>query len=107
MKSTLFIYCTVKDRADGERIGSALVEEQLVACANVIDGLTSIYRWKGVVQKATEALLIAKTTEDRYPAVEAMILSLHPYECPCIVAWPIARGHTAFLEWIADEAGEE
>lgn len=107
MKSTHFIYCTVKDRADGVRIGSALVEQQLVACANVIDGLTSIYRWKGVVQKETEALLIAKTTKARYPAVEQMILSLHPYECPCIVAWPIARGHKAFLEWIADEVSEK
>jgi periplasmic divalent cation tolerance protein len=106
MKPTLLIYCTVKDRADGERIGSALVEQQMAACVNVIDGLTSIYRWKGEVQKETEALLIAKTTEDRYSALEKTILALHSYECPCIVALPITRGYAGFLEWIQAQVTE-
>ena len=100
---THLIYVTVQDKAEARRIGAKLLEDRLIACANIIDGLESIYRWQGEVCESEEALLLAKTTEDKIPAVVDAIKAMHSYELPCIVAFPIAAGLPAFLKWVADE----
>lgn len=100
MDKRLGIYCTVKDRAEAEKLGTELVEKRLAACVNIVDGMTSIYAWKGQIEKETEVILIAKTTADRYPELERCLRALHSYECPCIVAFPIERGFAGYLDWI-------
>jgi periplasmic divalent cation tolerance protein len=62
-----------------------------------------VYRWKGAVQHDEEHPMLIKTTEERYPALEAAIRAGHPYELPEIVAMPIARGFAAYLDWVAAE----
>jgi periplasmic divalent cation tolerance protein len=88
---------------DAERIARALVEERLAACANVVPGVVSVYRWKGVVERENELLLVIKTLADRVEALKARLLELHPYELPEVVVIPIGGGHKAYLEWIADQ----
>jgi periplasmic divalent cation tolerance protein len=100
-----FVYITAKDKAQALTIGRALVEERLAACINVLDGMTSVYRWEGAVEEATEAVLIAKTTEPHLPALTARVKELHSYDCPCVVAWPIGTGNPSYLEWIKKETG--
>jgi periplasmic divalent cation tolerance protein len=97
---------TAAGRAQAESIGRTLVEERLAACANVLDGLTSIYRWEGAIQHDAEALLILKTRAALLGPVEARVRELHPYELPCVVAWPIAGGSAAYLAWIAAETAD-
>lgn len=104
--SACFVYITAGDAAEARKIGRILVEERLVACANVQDRVTSIYRWEGAVQENAEAVLIAKTAADRLPALTERVKALHSYDCPCIVAWPLSGGNPDFLEWIAAESAE-
>ena len=91
------IYMTAKDRAAALLLARALVEEGLLACANVIDGATSVYRWEG------EAVILAKTRADRVAALAARVAALHEYDCPCVVAVPVDGGHEPFLEWVRAE----
>lgn len=99
------VYMTAASKEDAQAIGTALVEQRLAACANVIDGMISVYRWEGKVQYAAEAVLIAKTREELVPALTEKVKALHSYTCPCVVALPITGGNRAFLDWIAAETG--
>jgi periplasmic divalent cation tolerance protein len=93
------IYSTFPDQPTAERITRTLVEEGLVACANLF-GIDSVYRWQGAVETATECAALLKTRQALYQAVEDRIRQLHPYEVPAIVAYPIVAGHAEYLRWI-------
>ncbi len=101
----VLLYVTAGDRDEAARIGRALVEERLVACANVIPGVRSIYRWEGTVRDEGEAVLIAKTIESRAEAATARIKALHGYDLPCVVVLPLIGGNADFLRWIESETG--
>lgn len=101
------IYITADGADEARRIGRALVEARLAACANILDPMTSVYWWEGKVQEGQETVLIAKTTADHVAALTAMVGELHSYDCPCIVSLPIDGGNPAFLEWIAVETKTE
>lgn len=88
------------DKADG--IAHALVEQRVAACVNVVPQLRSVYRWKGAVQHDGEALLLAKTSRDRFEALQQAVLKLHPYELPEVIALTVDRGHAPYLEWILE-----
>jgi len=101
MNSALFVYVTAADPGEAERIGRAVVEERLAACANILPGMRSIYRWEGAVKEAAETVLILKTTRDRLPALTRRIKSLHSYDVPCVAAFEVEPGNTAYFDWIA------
>jgi len=88
---------------DAQRIARALVEERLAACVNVVPGVVSVYRWKGVVEKEDELLLVIKTMAQQVDTLKTRLLELHPYELPEVVVIPIGGGHAPYLEWIADQ----
>jgi periplasmic divalent cation tolerance protein len=100
---TKLIYVTTSDRDEARRIGRTLVEERLVACVNILDGMESMYWWHGAIQEATEAVLIGKTREDLVASVVDRVKELHSYECPCVVSLPIEDGNLGFLGWIDEE----
>jgi periplasmic divalent cation tolerance protein len=93
---------TVATQADAERIAAALVGERLAACVQIVGPIASIYRWQGAVERADEWYCHCKTTRERYPALEARIRQLHPYEIPEIIAVPIMAALPAYLAWIED-----
>ena len=99
----MFIYVTASSRHEALSIGRTVVGERLAACANVLDGMTSIYWWERSVQESDEASLILKTRGELVERLTARIRELHSYECPCVVAMPIAAGNPAYLEWISQE----
>jgi periplasmic divalent cation tolerance protein len=99
----IFVYATAGDAAEALRIGHAVVEERLAACANVIDGMRAVYWWQGAVQDSPEAVLILKTTDDRLGALIDRVRALHSYDCPCIEALPVVAGNQGFLDWVASE----
>ena len=96
-------YVTAGSRDEALSIGRTVVQERLAACANVVDGMTSIYWWQGALEQAAEAVLILKTRAELVERLTARIKELHSYECPCVVALPIAAGNPAYLGWIAGE----
>ena len=85
-------------------IARTLVSERVAACANLVPGITSIYRWEGAVQEDPEVLLIVKTTEDRLEAVAARVKDLHPYGLPEVIALPVEGGSAAYLDWVRTES---
>lgn len=94
---------TAPDAETARRIARALVEERLAACVNVVPGVTSIYRWEGALHEDAELLLIAKTTEDRLPALAERLAVLHPYALPeLVVLAPSAGSSEAYLAWVRD-----
>mgnify|MGYP006446536641 CR=1 FL=1 len=100
---TMLLYVTAGSREEALRIGRALVEKRLAACANILGETTSVYRWEGELQEDGEVALILKTRADLVDDVTAEIKSLHSYDCPCVVALPIAGGNAEFLTWIVKE----
>lgn len=98
------LYITAGSRDEAKKIGRALVEARLAACANVIDGMESVYWWEGKLTEDREAVLIVKTRADLVPAVTAKVKALHSYSVPCVVALPILDGNPDYLNWVASEA---
>jgi periplasmic divalent cation tolerance protein len=101
---TLVVYVTCGSLDEARRIGRAMVEERLAACANLRPH-EAIYRWQGAIEQADEFGLLLKTTRDRFGQLEARIAALHSYTTPCIVAWPLTAGSAAFCQWVRDETG--
>ncbi len=103
MENAFVVLCTFPDSDQARQIGAALVERQVAACVNLLPGVESIYRWEGKIEHAGEVLAVIKTT--RYPALEAAIRELHPYEVPEILALPVVAGLPAYLAWLAEGSG--
>jgi len=102
--ATRFIYVTAANAEQAKTIAEALVRERLVACANFLAPVASIYWWQGQVQRDTEAVLIAKTRAELVERVIARVKALHSYTVPCVVSLPIEAGNPDFLAWIEAEA---
>ena len=103
MPSALVVWTSCPDAATAESIAAALVDRHLAACVNCLAPATSIYRWKGAIERATEIPLMIKTTAARLPEVEDTIRAMHPYDTPEIIAIPIDSGDARYLRWIEDE----
>jgi periplasmic divalent cation tolerance protein len=101
-----FLYVTASNADEAKEIGEALVQERLVACANILGPIASIYWWQGRVQRESEAVLVAKTRAELVEHVIARVKALHSYTVPCIVSLPIEQGNPDFLGWIAAETAE-
>lgn len=102
----IMTYVTCANRQEAEKIASVVVEAHLAACANIIDGMESLYWWKGKLEKNRECILIFKTEERLFGRLQERILALHSYETPCVVALPIADGNKAYLDWISASVSE-
>ena len=98
--SLLLTLCTAPDRETALSLAEHLVKRGLAACVNISTPITSVYRWQGKVESADETLLLIKTTQQQYSALEAAILALHPYELPEIIAVPVAQGLPGYLDWV-------
>ena len=97
------VYSTIDDLKDARKIAHTLVEEQLVACVNIIPRVESIYRWQGKVEFSEEVVLIAKTVEENVVKTIRRIKELHSYDIPDIIVLPIVGGHKEYLEYIKRE----
>ena len=104
--SVHLIYATAPSEEDAARIATTVVDEKLAACANIVPGIRSIYRWQGKVENETETLLFLKTDSKLVEALISRISELHAYEVPDIVALPIEQGHPAYLDWVIESTSE-
>ncbi len=99
----LLVLTNCPDEEVADRIATALVENRLAACVNMLPEVESTYRWQGKVETAVEVPLLIKCTRERYAAVEEAIRQLHPYTVPEIIAVPVVAGFAPYLRWVADE----
>jgi periplasmic divalent cation tolerance protein len=103
MDDRVVLYVTCGSNDEALKIGRALVDERLAACANVLSPHVAIYRWEGSLQQDAETGLLLKTRRDLIDCATARIKQLHSYSVPCVVALPIAGGNPDFLAWIGAE----
>jgi periplasmic divalent cation tolerance protein len=99
-EETWLVCSTFPEIETARRISKLLVTENLAACANIIPGVESIYRWQDKIENAPETLVLFKTTADRYGAFQDKLKSLHPYEVPEIICLRIADGLPEYLKWV-------
>lgn len=94
------VYMTAGNLDEASQIANALVQKRLAACVNIIDGMRSVYEWKGNIQEDQEVVMIAKTHADCLPDLKKAVKDMHSYDCPCIVAVDVSGGNNAFLDWV-------
>lgn len=97
------VVSTAPERETAQRLASALLAERLIACANLLPGITSLYRWKGAVQREEEVLLLFKTAAERVPALLERIRALHPYAVPEALQLPVGGGLEEYRRWVRAE----
>ena len=105
--SALIVITNTPNREVALKIARMLIERKLAACVNILAECTSVYRWQGKLETATEVPLMIKTRAAIYDDVEAAIKSLHPHELPEIVAVAIERGLPDYLDWVSAETVTE
>jgi periplasmic divalent cation tolerance protein len=98
------VLVTASDKQEAEKIAQGLLSQRLAACVNMIEGITSVFRWQGKIDRATEVLLIIKTRKPLVKKVISQVKLLHSYEVPEIIALPIVAGSREYLEWIDESS---
>jgi periplasmic divalent cation tolerance protein len=96
----LVVLTTLENQEDGERLARLLLEGELAACVQILPPMISIYRWQGAVERASEILLLIKTTRPAYQRLETVIKENHPYQTPEIIALPVEAGLGDYLSWL-------
>jgi periplasmic divalent cation tolerance protein len=107
MENIYLVYMTAGDKDEARSIGRALVESGLAACVNILENMTSIYRWEGRLQEDHEVVLLAKTTTDRFAELKTTVAEIHAYDCPCILGFHVSEGHPLFLDWIRESVAHD
>ena len=103
MTEALIVFSTFATEADAARVARVLVEERLVACAQLVPGARSIYRWQDQVRDEAEVVVLMKTRKQDWTALLSRLHELHPYETPECVAVRVAAGAPKYMAWL-DEA---
>ena len=103
MTAAVVVLSTAGSQEEAERIATALVDERLVACVNIVTPVTSIYRWQGAVERAAEVLLIMKTRRALATKLIARLRALHSYDVPEAIVLPIDAGSPPYLRWLTGE----
>ena len=103
MTSAVIVLSTAGSPDEAERIATALVEERLAACVNLVAPLVSIYRWQGAIERASEVLLVIKTRRRLAPRLIRRLEALHSYEVPEAIILPIETGTRRYLAWLLGE----
>jgi len=103
--SVVSVYAVFANVEEAERIGRAVVEARLAACANILGPVRSIYRWDGKIDSADEVAAIFKTSDEQADALMTRIAGLHSYAVPCVVVWPIDKVLQSYAHWVDDNVG--
>ena len=98
-----WVYMTVGSLEEAKKISRELIGNNLTACVNLIENMTSIYKWEDKLEEGQEVVMIAKTRKTLMPKLIEIVKSLHSYDCPCILELPIQGGCSDFLIWIEEE----
>jgi len=96
----IVVFVTTKNVREANKIAAKLVKGKLIACANVVKGVNSIFRWKGKVEKASETLLILKSKKSCFKKIVKTVKKYHSYDVPEIIALPIIDGNKDYLGWV-------
>lgn len=98
--SYILVLMTASSKDEAKKIVRSLLEEKLIACANMIDSVTSVFWWQEKIEEEKEVLVVMKSHQDLFSKVSARVKELHSYDTPEILALPIVEGSMQYLEWM-------
>ena len=101
-RAVVVVLTTLPAEADAEAFGETLVKERLAACVSVGAPMTSVYTWRGAVERALERQLIVKTVREKIPLIVARLATVHPYEVPELLVLPVDDGGEAYIAWVRE-----
>ena len=96
----IIVIVTTASKQEAEEIAQHLLRERLIACANIIGPVSSLFHWSGKIEKAEEYLIFMKSRKDLFEKVAETVKALHSYEVPEILALPIVKGSKAYIDWL-------
>ena len=99
----VLLYITASSREEAISLSRELLNERLIACANIVDHVLSLYWWQGEIEHNPEAVIVAKTLASHVERVTAKVKELHSYDCPCVVVVPIVGGNPEYIAWLRAE----
>jgi periplasmic divalent cation tolerance protein len=99
-------FITTASVEEAGKIARTLVEEQLAACCNIINPITSVYRWEGDVVEDSETLIIAKTRKSLMKSLISRVGEIHSYEVPEIISVQLSEGAASYLKWLGESTRE-
>ncbi len=102
MAGEIIVLITASSNDEAEKVGTALVEEHLAACVNILPGIRSIFFWEGKVQVEQEIILLCKSTHQLLDKLISRVKELHSYTVPEILALPVAGGSADYLSWLRE-----
>ena len=103
----IIVFLTAASVDEANRLADMLVDKRLAACVQIMPEMDSVYRWQGKVERQREVLLIAKTLSSKFAELEFEVVTLHSYETPEIVAFPLTAGSAPYLEWLCANVSEK
>ena len=95
-----WVYMTAGSIDEAKNIGRELIKQNLAACVNLLENMTSIYKWEEKLEESQEVIMIAKTRKTLMPKLIEKVNSIHSYDCPCILELPVQEANSDFLSWI-------
>lgn len=103
MTEFIVILVTAANAEEAATIADTLVRDRLVACANILGGVRSIFHWQGKIDQADEHLVILKGRSEHFQRIEQRVRDLHSYDVPEIIALPVIAGSAPYLKWLREE----
>jgi len=100
MEEPVLLYLTCANKDEAKTIARTLIDERLIACANNLGKMTSVYRWEGTVVEDEEIAVLLKTRRDMAARATERVKELHSYDLPCVVGLPIQGGNPDFIGWL-------
>ncbi len=105
MTDKRMLITTTASREEADALANGLVSSRLAACVNIVGPISSVYRWKGAVERSEEFLLLIKSTEAQLRSIQELLCEVHSYEVPELISFAIEDGLQVYLDWIAASVG--
>lgn len=106
MSGAALVWCPYPDAESARAAADALLDEGVIACANILPAIESRFVWQGARASGSEVGVLFKTTAARLEDVVARLGELHPYETPAILGWQVDEVHPATLGWLAGSVSD-
>lgn len=100
----IVVLITTKNVKEANKIATKLLKDKLIACANIIKGVKSVFWWQRKIDKADEVLLILKAKKSCFKRIVKTVKAAHSYDVPEVIALPIIDGNEDYLKWIKESS---